>query len=195
MFWNHLKENKNKKRYSPNFKVLFGRFVVEDSEEKKKVLSNVGVVSEQDLVGWPTTSGSRIRDLGWIFEIAGRIWLKGYRLLTPALVAFAGFSKKGAQARGQKFEKVDNNYMRKMMTKKMKIKKKRFSLRFSPFFCPDLGEDQKKKKVFTQIQSVFLPKFQRGGACSSVARGCGRGAIAPPLACQPKCRIRKIPRF
>ena len=32
---------------------------------------------------------------------------------------------------------------------------------------------------------------------SSVARrgGGGRGAIAPPLACRPKCRIRKIPRF
>ena len=29
---------------------------------------------------------------------------------------------------------------------------------------------------------------------SSVARG-GGGAIAPPLACRPKCRIRKIPRF
>ena len=50
----------------------------------------------------------------------------------------------------------------------MKIKedkKQRFSLRFSPFFCPDLGEDQKKKKEkglysgHSQIQFVFLPRF------------------------------------
>ena len=47
-------------------------FVVEDPK-KKKVSSNVGVVSEQDLVAWPTTSRSHIRDLGWMFEIAGRI--------------------------------------------------------------------------------------------------------------------------
>ena len=45
-FWNHLKE---KKRYSPNFKVVFGRFVVEDPE-KKNVSSNVKVVLEQTLV-------------------------------------------------------------------------------------------------------------------------------------------------
>ena len=32
-------------------------------------------------------------------------------------------------------------------------------------------------------------------AISSVARGPGGRAIAPPLACQPKCKIRKIPRF
>ena len=43
--------------------------------------------------------------------------------------------------RSQKYEKVDKNQMRNI---KDEDKKQRFSLRFSPFFCPDLGEDQKK---------------------------------------------------
>ena len=55
-----FERKKNEKKYSPNFKVVFGRFVVED-RKKKKVSSNVGVVSEQDLVAWPTASGSHIR--------------------------------------------------------------------------------------------------------------------------------------
>ena len=37
--------------------------------------------------------------------------------------------------------------------------KKRSSLRFSPFFCPDLAENQKKRSL--KIQPVFLPKIQR----------------------------------
>ena len=32
----------------------------------------------------------------------------------------------------------------------MKDQKKRSSLRFSPFFFPDLGEDQKKKGLHTE---------------------------------------------
>ena len=91
-----MKKNKNKKRYSQNFKVVFDRFVVENPK-KKKVSSNVGVVSEQDLVAWPTTSGSHIRDLGWMFEIVGWIQPKGYKLPTPVVVAYAGFSKGGAR--------------------------------------------------------------------------------------------------
>ena len=87
-----MKENKNKKRYSPNFKVVLGRFVDKDPK-KKKVSSNVGAVSEQGLVAWPSTSGSHIRDLGWMFEIAGRIQPKGYKLPTPVLEAYTGFSK------------------------------------------------------------------------------------------------------
>ena len=34
------------------------------------------------------------------------------------------------------------------------------SLQFSPIFRPKLGEDQKKKKVFAQIQSNFSPKIR-----------------------------------
>ena len=55
------------------------------------------MVSEQDLVAWPTTSGSHTRDLGWMLEIAGQIQPKGYKLPTPVLVAYAGFSKRGAR--------------------------------------------------------------------------------------------------
>ena len=90
-----LESFERKKKSSPNFKVFFGQFVVEDPDEKK-VLSNIGVVSEQDLVAWPTTFGSHIRvgiSYGWSFENAGRTWPKGYRLSTSVPKANAGFSK------------------------------------------------------------------------------------------------------
>ena len=44
---------------------------------------------------------------------------------------------------GKKFENNENQ-------------KKISPLRISPFFCPKLGEDQQKKKVFSQILSVFV---------------------------------------
>ena len=48
----------------------------------------------------------------------------------------------------------------------MKNKRKIFSLRISPFFCPKLREN--KKKVFCQILSVFVLKLSaqvtKGGA-------------------------------
>ena len=51
-------------------------------------------------------------------------------------------------------------------------KSRQSSLRFSPFLCPDLGEDQ--KKVFIQIQPVFLPRFsaqiEKGGGHDSIMR-------------------------
>ena len=53
-----------------------------------------------------------------------------------------------------------------MMTNKMKANK-RSSLRLAPFFCSDIGEDQ-KKKVLTQFQSVFQPKFLREGRGSNL---------------------------
>ena len=43
--------------------------------------------------------------------------------------------------------------------KSVEEQKKRSSLKFGPVFCPNLGEEQ-KKKVFTQIWSCFLPKFR-----------------------------------
>ena len=83
-------------------------------------------------------------------------------------VAYARILKGGDQARSQKFEKRDKNQMRKIETKK-----KSFLLRFSLFFCPDLSEDQ-KKKIFTEIQSVFLPRFlapsRKGGFHGSILR-------------------------
>ena len=80
----------------------------------------------------------------------------------------------GAQARSQEFGKEDKNGLNskkaKMKTKKMKTKK-RSLLRFGPFFRPTLGEDQ--KKVFTQIEFVFLLKFyaqvSEGGPCHNFA--------------------------
>ena len=37
--------------------------------------------------------------------------------------------------------------------------KKKVSLKFGPMFCPKVGEEQKKEKVFNQIWSHFLPKI------------------------------------
>ena len=68
--------------------------------------------------------------------------------LCPPL-AYAGFSK----------GRVAGN-LRIMKTKK------RSPLRISPFFCPKLGEDQKKRcsiKFFPFLCSNFLPQLQKGG--------------------------------
>ena len=43
----------------------------------------------------------------------------------------------------------------------MKTKRNKFPLRISPFSCPNLGEEQNKKKVFIQIQNYFPPKIRR----------------------------------
>ena len=45
----------------------------------------------------------------------------------------------------------------------MKTKKKRSSLRFSPFFYPDLGEDQKKSSSL-RFSAFFCPYTKGGGA-------------------------------
>ena len=58
------------------------------------------------------------------------------------------FRKAGAG----KFGKGDKNLMRGIKTKK------RSSLKFSSFFCPDLGEDQKKNGLHSDSVS-FLPRF------------------------------------
>ena len=55
----------------------------------------------------------------------------------------------------------------------MKTKKKRSSLKFSPGFGLKLGEDEIKKKVFTQILSLlcaqtFCPSY-KGGPCRNFA--------------------------
>ena len=71
----------------------------------------------------------------------------------------------GGQARSKEFGKRDKNQMRKMKTKKKGLP----SLRFIPFFCPDLGEDQKLQKIRSSLTfspffcTGFLLKFQRGG--------------------------------
>ena len=74
--------------------------------------------------------------------------------------------EKGGQARSQKFEKIDKIKMRKMKTKK------RFSLRFSPFFCPDLGEDQKEKGLHSDSvrfsAQIFYPNFKGRGHGSNL---------------------------
>ena len=49
----------------------------------------------------------------------------------------------------------------------MKTEKKRSSLRFSPLFCPDLGEDQKKKKglqshLVSFSAQIFCPNSEKG---------------------------------
>ena len=64
-----------------------------------------------------------------------------------------------------------------MMTKNMKIKK-RFLLRFSPFFCPDLGEDQKRGKGLHQdsvrfYAQIFYPN-SKGGSYVSILRAIPR---------------------
>ena len=41
----------------------------------------------------------------------------------------------------------------------MKTKRKISPLRISPFSCPKLGEDQNKKKVFSQTLPVFVLKL------------------------------------
>ena len=55
----------------------------------------------------------------------------------------------------------------------MKTKRKISSLRISPFSCPKLGEDRKKKKVISQILSVFVLKLSaqitNRGACRNFA--------------------------
>ena len=54
----------------------------------------------------------------------------------------------------------------------MKTKRKFSPLRISPFSCPKLGED-KKKKVISQILSVFVLKLSaqitNRGACRNFA--------------------------
>ena len=52
----------------------------------------------------------------------------------------------------------------------MKTQKKISPLRISPYFCPKLGEDQNKKKVFTQILSVSELKLS-----AQVTKGGGGG--------------------
>ena len=55
----------------------------------------------------------------------------------------------------------------------MKTKRKVSPLRISPFFCPKLGEDQKKKKKkVTQIRSVSVLKLS-----AQVTKAGGHGAI------------------
>ena len=63
-------------------------------------------------------------------------------------MAYAGFSKGG----------------KNLGILKTKI---RFSLRFSPFFCPDLGEDQKKKGLHRDSArfsaQIYCPNSKGGG--------------------------------
>ena len=55
----------------------------------------------------------------------------------------------------------------------MKTKRKISPLKISPFSCPKLGEDRKKKKVISQILSVFvlklLAQITNGEACRNFA--------------------------
>ena len=76
----------------------------------------------------------------------------------------------------------------------MKTKRKISSLRISPFSCPKLGEDR-KKKVISQILSVFVLKLSaqvtNRGACRNFAyyfmliilhwrpKGSGHGTMSP----------------
>ena len=57
------------------------------------------------------------------------------------------------------------------------------------------SRNRQQVRRFCFIRSCDEPSTKDGS--SSVARGggAGGGAIAPPLACRSKCRIRKIPRF
>ena len=54
--------------------------------------------------------------------------------------------------------------------------KKRSSLRFSPFFCPNLGENQKKKKKWSSPDSarfstqIFCPNSKGGGGHDLILR-------------------------
>ena len=67
----------------------------------------------------------------------------GFVQYTAPPVAYAGFSKGGAGN-----------------LRIMKTKRKISPLRISLFFCPKLGEDQKKKKkAFSQILSVTVLKL------------------------------------
>ena len=55
---------------------------------------------------------------------------------------------------------ISPNYRRRPKRKKWS------SLKFSLFFCPKLGKDQKKRSLPTfcpLVRSDFLPKLQRGG--------------------------------
>ena len=59
--------------------------------------------------------------------------------------------------------RVASNLEREIKTRWGRWRPKTSSLlRFSPFFCPDLGEDQ-KKGLIPFFCSDFLPKFQRRG--------------------------------
>ena len=73
------------------------------------------------------------------------------------VLAITGRGRSPASGVRRIFKKGGPESLRRMNTKK-----KGPHSGFSQFFCPDLGEDQ-NKKVFTQIQPIFLPKFQRGG--------------------------------
>ena len=46
---------------------------------------------------------------------------------------------------------------------KIKTKKKKSLLRFSSFFCPDLGEEQKKKDLVRSSAQTFCPNNKGGG--------------------------------
>ena len=62
---------------------------------------------------------------------------------------------------------ISPNYRRRLKRKKWS------SLKFSLFFCPKLGKDQKKRSLPTfcpLVRSDFLPKLQwGGGACRNFA--------------------------
>ena len=78
-------------------------------------------------------------------------------------MAHAGFSKGGGGAGNVSIIKT----------------KKNSPLRISPFFCPKLGGNQKKRpsiRFCPFLRSNFLPKLQRGG-------GGGHAAILRAILC------------
>ena len=68
-----------------------------------------------------------------------------------------------------------------------------------------LATDNKVNQIAYNVQEISVSQCTGAYHCqienSSPVKvdiavsSVGRGAIALPLACQPKCRIRKIPRF